>query len=51
MKPIPTSRLPYPSIALAITNAEITVIGPVGPLTWVDVPPKMAAKIPMVIAP
>ena len=50
MKPIPASKLPYRSIAAVITNAETTVIGPVGPLTCDAVPPNVAAIIPRAIA-
>ena len=36
-----------PPIRLAV----ITVIGPVGPLIWLCVPPKRAAKNPSIVAP
>ena len=45
------SKLPNVAIVAEITVAETTVIGPVGPLTWVFVPPKRAAKNPRKIAP
>ena len=35
----------------AKTDAITTVKGPVGPDTWVGVPPKIAASIPTIIAP
>ena len=45
------SKLPVISMAAATSVAETTVIGPVGPLACVAVPPNSAAKIPMAIAP
>ena len=36
---------PSAATKVAITPVITTVIGPVGPLAWVAVPPKMAAKI------
>ena len=44
-------KLPVISIAEATNAAETTVMGPVGPLACVLVPPKIAAKIPTAIAP
>ena len=35
----------------ATMPAMTTVIGPVGPEIWVGVPPKIAATMPMAIAP
>ena len=42
---------PMRSMAVMITTAETTVIGAVGPLICVGVPPKIAAIIPIAIAP
>ena len=33
------------------TPATVTLIGPVGPLTWAGVPPNKAARKPVMIAP
>ena len=48
---IAASKLPASSIAAATRAADTTVIGPVGPLACVAVPPKIAANIPNAIAP
>lgn len=47
----PDSMLPITAIAAATTVADTTVIGHVGPLTCVGVPPSRAATIPKMIAP
>ncbi|EAR21062.1 hypothetical protein NB231_07827 [Nitrococcus mobilis Nb-231] len=39
------------STKAAMIVAETTVIGPVGPLIWGLVPPKIEARIPMAMAP
>ncbi len=44
-------RLPTSETASVINTAATTVIGAVGPLIWVLVPPKSAAKIPRAMAP
>ena len=48
---IALSIVPFICIAAATSVAETTVIGPVGPLACVSVPPKSAANIPTAIAP
>ena len=51
MIPRPFSRLPVWSMTAVTSAAEMTVIGPVGPLAWVSVPPNSAAKMPTKMAP
>ena len=52
-KIIPRAFSKFPACAIAVDTitAETTVIGPVGPLIWLFVPPKIAAKNPRNIAP
>ena len=46
-----TVSAPDSVIALAITAEETTVIGAVGPETWVSVPPNSAATMAIAMAP
>lgn len=45
------SKPPNLLAASVTTAADTMVIGPVGPLAWVAVPPKSAARMPKIMAP
>ena len=46
-----TVSAPVSSRALEMTEAATTVMGAVGPETWVGVPPNRAARMAMAMAP